>query len=172
VSDGQTKPQFNHCDIKWINFTFCSRYVYSCKELVYYVSFFWNVPILNLINIPVSLGELVDKITILEIKKYKSKCVVSKSYISKELDALNNVLSEVEVSKKEIIKIKSDLFDVNTDLWKLEDEIRLKGKENKFDDGFKRIAFNIYKKNDCRFNLKNKLNLLSSSEFREVKIYD
>ncbi len=122
----------------------------------------------TIINAPISIGELVDKITILEIKKNKL-----------QNSKLENVLKELsflrELIKKHNIKITNDLFsqlkDINLSLWNIEDKIRVKEKNKEFDNTFIELARSVYFKNDKRAEIKKSINQLFNSEISEEKFY-
>ena len=122
----------------------------------------------EIINAPISIGELVDKITILEIKKNKL-----------QNSKLKNVLKELsylrELIEKHKIDITDDLFfqlkEVNLSLWNIEDQIRIKEKNKEFDDAFIELARSVYFKNDIRAEIKKSINQLCNSEITEEKFY-
>jgi|TARA_R110000765_G_scaffold228991_4_gene332599 hypothetical protein len=129
-----------------------------------------------MIDIPVSFGELVDKLTILELKgnyiKDKSKSV----NIKHELQLLKKLYKEYYNTgdlpiKNHIYNLKGKLYEINSDIWKLEDNIRNKEKLQEFDDDFIFYARNIYKVNDKRAHLKRQINELVKSEIVEEKSY-
>ena len=109
----------------------------------------------NIIYAPISVGELVDKITILEIKKIKFK-----------EGKLKNVLSELKILKKILnnysFKIDKIFFKklkkVNQKLWNIEDSIRIKEMEKAFDDDFVQLARSVYQENDKRYLIKKEIN--------------
>ena len=128
-----------------------------------------NSPIKKkIINAPISIGELVDKITILEIKKNK----LQKS-------KLENVLKELsflrKLMEKHQIEITDDLYtqlkEINLTLWNIEDQIRIKEKNKEFDNIFIELARSVYFKNDKRAEIKKRINQLSNSEITEEKSY-
>jgi len=122
----------------------------------------------KIINAPISIGELVDKITILEIKKNKL-----------QNSKLENVLKELsflrKLMKKNQIEITDDLFtqlkEINLTLWNIEDQIRIKEKNKEFDNIFIELARAVYFKNDKRAEIKKRINQLSNSEITEEKSY-
>ena len=122
----------------------------------------------KIINAPISIGELVDKITILEIKKNKL-----------QNSKLENVLKELSFLRKLIeknqIEITDDLFsqlkEINLTLWNIEDQIRIKEKNKEFDNTFIELARSVYFKNDKRAEIKKSINRLSNSEITEEKYY-
>jgi len=122
----------------------------------------------KIINAPISIGELVDKITILEIKKIKLK-----------QSKLENVLRELSLLRKLMekhkIEITNDLFtqlkEINLKLWNIEDQIRIKEKNKEFDNTFIELARSVYFSNDKRAEIKKRINRLSNSEIIEEKFY-
>ena len=128
-----------------------------------------NSPIKKkIINAPISIGELVDKITILEIKK--NKLQNSKlEHVLKELSFLRKLM------EKHQIEITDDLFtqlkEINLTLWNIEDQIRIKEKNKEFDNIFIELARSVYFKNDKRAEIKKRINQLSNSEITEEKSY-
>lgn len=122
--------------------------------------------------IPVSWGELIDKVTILEIKEKKIKSTESLLNIKKELKYLNDVLNN-ETKKVELIsELKLELYKVNEQLWITEDNIRLKEKKCEFDNSFISTARNVYILNDKRAKLKKMINEILKSELIEEKGYE
>lgn len=127
------------------------------------------------IRIPVSAGELVDKLTILELKSSKIKDKDKKILITLELNdlqkAFDKICKNIGQKKKELMKLKQNLLNVNKRLWKIEDEIRKHEIEGKFGTDFIELARSVYINNDNRSALKNKINILLGSDMREVKQY-
>lgn len=129
-----------------------------------------------MIDIPVSFGELVDKLTILELKGHYIKDNNKSINIKYELQLLKKLYKEYYNTgdlpiKNHIYDLKGKLYEINSDLWKLEDNIRNKEKLQEFDDDFIFYARNIYKVNDKRAHLKRQLNELVNSEIIEEKSY-
>ena len=123
------------------------------------------------ILIQTSAGELIDKITILEIKKEKISDKKSLEIINTEYDSLKNSIKENIKINEEIKKLWSELKRVNQSLWEIEDEIRLSEKNKNFDERFIDLARSVYKNNDNRANIKLKINKLTGSVIQEVKQY-
>ena len=124
-----------------------------------------------IINIPVSLGELVDKISIMRIKK---KNIIDKEkliLINEELSLLESILSKTVESKK-IKKYLDDLTIINLELWKIEDKIRDCEKIKNFDQKFIDLARSVYITNDKRSEIKLQINNNFGSNLVEVKSYD
>ena len=123
------------------------------------------------INIETSVGELIDKMTILEIKKEKISDEKSLSIINKEYSSLHGtVQKDVKINDK-IKKLWNELKKINLKLWEIEDGIRLCEKNKKFDEKFVELARSVYKCNDVRSKLKLEINQLTGSNLQEVKQY-
>lgn len=113
---------------------------------------------------PISVGELLDKISILQIKlKYTDN-----EYIKKEIDEL---ISKAEEKNVYNLKWLNELYHVNKLLWEVEDKIRVKEANNSFDVEFIALARQVYINNDKRAEIKKQINELTNSEFREIKLY-
>ena len=123
------------------------------------------------INIETSVGELIDKITILEIKKEKISDKKSLSIINKEHSSLEGTVQKDIKINDEIKKLWTELKKINLKLWEIEDEIRLCEKNKKFDEKFVELARSVYQCNDIRSKLKLKINHLTGSSLQEVKQY-
>jgi hypothetical protein len=123
-----------------------------------------------MISIPVSIGEMIDKLSILQVKKNKVKDETKLQFIDKEFELLYNFSSEY-LNNPETDLIYHKLVLVNTNLWEIEDELRIMEKEKNFDNEFVSLARKVYFTNDERFRLKNEINLVTKSEIREVKEY-
>lgn len=122
------------------------------------------------IKADISIGELVDKITILEIKSIKIKNKDKLKNVKYELKILNQILNKVDLTE-DVLTAKKELYKINLEMWEIEDKIRIFEKENKFDDEFIELARKVYKTNDNRSRVKKKLNLLLSSDLIEEKDY-
>ena len=118
--------------------------------------------------VPVSVGELVDKYSILAIKSEKiqdkSKCL--------------SIIAEMNLLEKEIqnlhhfdLNLLEEIKKVNESLWEIEDQIRIKEKHKAFDEEFIQLARLVYITNDVRFQVKNKINQLYESQLLEFKSY-
>ena len=123
---------------------------------------------MNSVAVPISLGELIDKITILEIKEYKLENNKAKNVIN-ELNQLTIILNNLNFVIEE--KLIDNLREVNKNLWEIEDLIRLKEKENNFDDEFIKLARAVYKNNDERSKIKRNINIIYKSDIIEEKSY-
>ena len=125
-----------------------------------------------IINIPISWGELIDKITILEIKMDRIQDVKKLENINKELQALTLVFSEGCPEPESIEKLKAELRAVNEQLWEIEDDIRRYEKAKDFSQGFIDLARAVYINNDQRAALKREINTVLKSELFEEKSYE
>lgn len=124
-----------------------------------------------MIYIPVSYGELIDKITILEIKKSKITDHTKLQFINKELNILFNLYKTHVQNNDFITTVYDKLKQVNQELWNTEDDIRLKEKNNQFDSDFIELSRKVYIFNDLRGNLKRLINEHCDSEIQEIKSY-
>jgi predicted nucleic acid-binding Zn-ribbon protein len=115
------------------------------------------------IVIPVSVGELLDKISILEIKSR----FTDNEYVLKELNDLNQIKDTFTQFTNEYM---NELREVNQKLWKIEDELRELEKKADFGEKFIKLARSVYITNDKRAEIKRKINDLCNSEYKEIKI--
>ena len=123
-----------------------------------------------IINTPISLGELIDKISILVIKEKKIKDEKKNNLIREELTLLRKTLNEA-ANNNSINNYLNQLIDVNSTLWKIEDEIRDCEKNKKFDQKFIDLARSVYITNDRRAEIKLEINNKFGSKIVEVKSY-
>ena len=123
-----------------------------------------------LINTPISLGELVDKISILLIKQKNINDKSKILHVNKELDYLKSTL-EKKIKKEEINNYLDQLVKINSELWKIEDDIRECERKKIFDQTFIELARSVYFTNDKRANVKSDINIKFGSELVEVKSY-
>lgn len=121
--------------------------------------------------VPISWGELIDKITILEIKEVKITSNNALDNIRKELGFLSDIVSNSKGVYDAISLLKNELKEVNLNLWQVEDEIRDKEYSQEFDEEFISLARSVYRLNDDRANLKKKINETFFSELKEEKSY-
>lgn len=124
------------------------------------------------VSVPISLGELVDKITILEIKSEQIKIPEKLVNIRAELKLLQDRLAAAVQDITAINEQYDDLRKTNAALWNIEDEIRVCEKNKQFDEKFIRLARAVYVTNDRRFELKRQINELLGSELVEEKSYE
>ena len=120
----------------------------------------------------ISAGELIDKITILEIKKEKISNKEKLIEVNKELISLNETLKKSINNESKISSFKNDLKNINLKLWDIEDGKRSAEKNNKFDEKFIELARNVYKFNDERAKIKLAINNALGSNIKEVKSYE
>ena len=120
--------------------------------------------------VPISWGELIDKITILEIKELKISAINARENIKKELSYLLKI-SNLNTMPEEIQSLKTTLRDVNLKLWDVEDRIREKELDGQFDSIFIDLARSVYRLNDERAKTKQSINLMLCSELVEEKSY-
>ena len=120
----------------------------------------------------ISAGELIDKITILEIKKEKISNKEKLIEVDKELVSLNETLKKSINDENKILSFKNDLKNINLKLWDIEDGKRSAEKNNKFDEKFIELARNVYKFNDERAKIKLAINNALGSNIKEVKSYE
>ena len=120
----------------------------------------------------ISAGELIDKITILEIKKEKISNKEKLVEVNKELNSLNETLKKSINNESKISSFKNDLKNINLKLWDIEDGKRSAEKNNKFDEKFIQLARNVYKFNDERAKIKLAINNALGSNIKEVKSYE
>ena len=117
----------------------------------------------------ISAGELIDKITILEIKKIKITDTKKLKEVDKELISLNNTMKDFIKDESAIVDLKEKLKEINLKLWDIEDGKRNAEKNSDFGNKFIELARNVYKFNDERARIKSEINLILNSNIREVK---
>tara|TARA_X000001036_G_scaffold245068_1_gene228629 strand:+ start:157 stop:552 length:396 start_codon:yes stop_codon:yes gene_type:complete len=120
----------------------------------------------------ISAGELIDKITILEIKKEKITNTEKLVEIEKELLSLGKTMKKFIPDNAKISKFKVSLKDINLKLWDIEDGKRLAEKNRNFGEKFIELARNVYKFNDERAKIKLAINDALGSNVKEVKSYE
>ena len=123
------------------------------------------------ISIPVSPGELVDKITILEIKAERITDAEKLRNVRTELDLLVQAWETASVDADEILPLKEVLKGINQALWDIEDRIRVKESRQEFDQEFIDLARSVYVQNDQRAAAKKQINVLLGSRIKEEKSY-
>ena len=128
-----------------------------------------KVKYLSSILAPVSLGELIDKITILEIKQIHMTGIKLEN-VDKELKLLKNILQDTNLEID--IDLINNLKEVNKNLWEIEDNIRTKESNQEFDKEFIELARSVYKENDKRASIKKVINQKYNSELVEEKSYN
>tara|TARA_B100001057_G_scaffold152669_1_gene152755 strand:+ start:702 stop:1097 length:396 start_codon:yes stop_codon:yes gene_type:complete len=120
----------------------------------------------------ISAGELIDKITILEIKKAKISNKEKLADIEKELSSLNNTMKKFIPDEISITEYKNNLKKINLILWDIEDGKRSAEKNDNFGEKFIELARNVYKFNDERAKIKLAINETLGSSIKEVKSYE
>lgn len=123
------------------------------------------------ILVPVSFGELLDKIAILQIKSERMTDAAKLANVRNELTALERTWAEHPASRQDIAALRAELKAVNERLWVIEDDIRLKEKAQAFDEGFVQLARSVYFQNDIRAKVKKAINLALGSAYVEEKSY-
>ena len=123
------------------------------------------------LKIPISLGELIDKITILRIKSNKINSNEAQKNIRLELEKLEHILNETMSINTNLKNFEIKLSKINQSLWDIEDQLREKEKEKKFDKKFISLARMVYYKNDERAKIKRMINKSFDSELIEEKSY-
>ena len=126
---------------------------------------------MNQVSVPLSLGELIDKITILEIKSERIKEADKLKNIHQELQLLRATWMSTTHASKDIEELRARLKAINGALWEIEDEIRLKEAHGEFDNTFIELARAVYRNNDERAAIKRQLNEQLGSDIIEEKSY-
>ena len=119
----------------------------------------------------ISAGELLDKISILEIKLDKIKDKKSHEEVMKEYNILKNILISSVVLTSEVNDLFKSLKEINLKLWETEDSIRIFEKDKNFGNDFIELARKVYLNNDKRSKIKSKINKLLGSNIKEIKQY-
>ena len=126
---------------------------------------------MNKIIIEFSIGELLDKISILEIKLQKIKNPEKLRFIKDEYSILKNQLEKKIKSSGELNELYKSLKEINSKLWVIEDEKRLCEKEKEFDEKFIKLSREVHFLNDDRAKIKLEINNLTNSKIKEIKEY-
>jgi len=122
--------------------------------------------------VPVSYGELLDKIAILQIKSERMRDPAKLANVRNELSALEKTWMAHPAAGKDVAKLRADLKAVNERLWVIEDDIRIQEKAQSFDAEFIRLARAVYFENDERARIKKDINLALGSAYVEEKSYE
>jgi len=123
------------------------------------------------IKIELSIGELLDKISILQIKAERITDPLKLENINRELDVLMSLWDDSHYSDKKLVSELNELKKINEELWEIEDKIREKERNQVFDDGFIELARAVYITNDKRAEIKRIINSKTGSELIEEKSY-
>lgn len=126
---------------------------------------------MNQILIPISPGELLDKITILEIKSERIDSAEKKANVNNELEMLNKVWSDSVSEDSNIILMRKELKSINEALWDIEDDIRDEERDKRFTEKFIELARSVYVTNDQRADVKKRINIHLKSDIVEEKSY-
>ena len=129
------------------------------------------VTLMSEILAPVSFGELLDKVTILQIKSERMSDAGKVANVRKELIALERIWNEHPASNVDVSGLLGELKAVNERLWVIEDDIRILEKGRQFDDAFVQLARSVYFENDERARIKKEINLALGSAYIEEKSY-
>ena len=126
---------------------------------------------MNTILIPVSIGELADKLTILEIKAERIDDAGKRAHVQVELDGLRTLWTPLESAQDELAALKRDLRVINERMWDVQDALRAKEAAQTFDDEFVTLARAVAQRDGERIAVKNTINRLAGSRFIEEKQY-
>ena len=124
-----------------------------------------------IINTPISLGELLDRISILKIKDKNISDSEKRKLVKNELDLLKETLNKNIKNEEEILNYIEDLLKVNSKLWKIEDDLRECERNKNFDEKFIELARSVYFTNDERAKIKLEINIHTGSKIKEIKQY-
>ncbi|MEA2979261.1 MAG: hypothetical protein QOF09_1084 [Alphaproteobacteria bacterium] len=122
-------------------------------------------------TVEISWGELIDKITILEIKEQRLTSAAAVANVRKELAALNSAVNELKPAPAELGALKADLKSINEALWDIENRTRAKEAAKSFDEQFVELTRSVYLNNDKRALIKRRINELLNSGLVEEKQY-
>lgn len=122
---------------------------------------------MNSCNVPISIGELYDKYSILQIKKEMIQDTNKLLNINKEIEYLQPFVDKFNLD----LQYREQIKEINKQLWIIEDRIRIKEKNNEFDEEFISLARAVYKTNDIRHLIKSEINSLNNSIVKDIKSY-
>jgi flagellar capping protein FliD len=120
---------------------------------------------------PISVGELIDKITILRIKRERIRGAGAQANVARELESLLEIRAGAGLVAGDVDRLEEQLLQVNGRLWDIEDQLRSLERENKFQERFIELARSVYRLNDQRSTLKRKINEVTGSGIIEEKSY-
>ena len=126
---------------------------------------------MNKILVEVSIGELLDKLSILEIKQEKIKDTDKLEYINDEYSVLKEQLSKNVKSDEKLNKLFNSLKEINSKLWIIEDDKRMCEKNSDFGEKFIKLSRDVHFLNDERANIKLEINNITGSKIKEIKQY-
>lgn len=121
--------------------------------------------------VAISWGELFDKLTILEIKLEKLTSKIALENVRREFKQLSLIFNDNFSANNKAHLLNKQLRQINQQLWDIEDAIRVKERESRFDEDFIQLARSVYIINDERFRIKKNINKLFGSEITEEKSY-
>ncbi len=124
-----------------------------------------------IIKAPTSIGDLIDRLSILEIKKERIHDLNKIEYVNTELKSLQVLLNEENINLKKINNLYEEISNINSKLWEIEDDIRECERNKDFGDNFIKLARSVYINNDIRAKIKSKINKEFGSKIMEVKSY-
>ena len=124
-----------------------------------------------IVNAPISVGELIDKITILRIKSEQINDISKLKNVTQELELLNDIKTNLNINSDNVDTLEQQLYEVNRELWVIEDTKRQCEREQNFGLGFVYVARQVYLKNDLRAAIKRSINQLVGSTIVEEKSY-
>jgi|ERR1043166_73981 uncharacterized protein DUF6165 len=120
---------------------------------------------------PISVGELIDKITILRIKRERIHAAPARANVERELDHLLEIRARASLDRTDLAGLEDELFQVNGRLWEVEDELRALEQNGNFGKRFIELARSVYRLNDQRSVLKRRINTVTGSVIIEEKSY-
>ena len=120
---------------------------------------------------PISVGELIDKITILRIKRERIRAAAAQANVEHELEHLVEIRARASLDLAELGGLEDELFEVNGRLWDVEDGLRLLEQNGDFGMRFVELARSVYQLNDRRSSLKRRINAVTGSAIVEEKSY-
>ena len=120
---------------------------------------------------PISVGELIDKITILRIKRDKIHDAAKQGNIGRELAQLTQIRSRPELDTASLSALEDRLLQINLRLWQVEDDLRALDRERNFGEHFVELARLVYQLNDARMAVKKEINEVTGSAIVEEKLY-
>jgi len=120
---------------------------------------------------PISVGELIDKITILRIKRERIRAAPAQANVEHELGRLLEIRARASLDLAELAGLEDELFQVNGRLWDVEDELRALERNGNFGERFIELARSVYRLNDRRSVLKRRINAVTGSAVVEEKSY-
>lgn len=120
---------------------------------------------------PISVGELIDKITILRIKRERIRAAAAQDNVQRELDGLLQIRARAPLATPDLAPLEEQLLQVNGRLWDVEDELRALEQGNNFGERFIELARSVYRLNDERSRLKRNINAVTGSAIVEEKSY-